>query len=246
MPRGAPASAGAPAPPAREDHADVGQWRLRGQPGRLAMTELQLTLQIVKRSDGITGFVVLPHRWCVERTLSWIFQRRRCVRDYERLPGHHEAIVKWAMIILMGRAASQGPHGIRSLTSQVVPSGSAICSQALSRKSLTPAGQVHFSAQMANWSSGGWAWTRACGPTTCGSWTRPRCSAVAPARPLLAATWPGGRSTATAPVTPGTSGVCGCTSSAHRTARLSCSQSPGRRPTSARFSSPCPGSTQCS
>jgi transposase len=68
-----------------------------------AMTELQLTLQIVKRSDGITGFVVLPHRWCVERTLSWIFQRRRCVRDYERLPGHHETIVKWAMIILTGR-----------------------------------------------------------------------------------------------------------------------------------------------
>ncbi|MBT2458463.1 transposase [Streptomyces sp. ISL-86] len=60
-------------------------------------------LEIVKRSDDMTGFVVLPRRWVVERTLSWIFQRRRCVRDYERLPEHHEAMVHWSMIILMRR-----------------------------------------------------------------------------------------------------------------------------------------------
>jgi hypothetical protein len=30
-------------------------------------------------------------------------QRRRCVRDHERLSEHHEAMVLWAMIILMGR-----------------------------------------------------------------------------------------------------------------------------------------------
>ncbi|WSV43856.1 transposase [Streptomyces sp. NBC_01077] len=57
----------------------------------------------MKRSDGAQGFVVLPRRWVVERTLSWICRRRRCVRDYERLPAHHEAMVKWSMIILMTR-----------------------------------------------------------------------------------------------------------------------------------------------
>ncbi|GAB2713082.1 hypothetical protein GCM10027089_41300 [Nocardia thraciensis] len=34
---------------------------------------------------------------------GWITRRRRCVRDYERLPEHHEAIVTWSMIILMSR-----------------------------------------------------------------------------------------------------------------------------------------------
>jgi transposase len=68
-----------------------------------AKKHLRLTLEIVKRSDDVSGFVVLPRRWVVERTLSWISQRRRCVRDYERLSEHHEAMVLWAMIIIMGR-----------------------------------------------------------------------------------------------------------------------------------------------
>lgn len=81
-------------------------WADGGYAGKLvdwAGEKLQLTLEIVKRSDDMQGFVVLPRRWVVERTLSWIFQRRRCVRDYERLPEHHEAMVKWSMIMLMAR-----------------------------------------------------------------------------------------------------------------------------------------------
>jgi transposase len=39
----------------------------------------------------------------VERTLAWITSYRRCARDYERLPAHHEAAVYWAMITLMTR-----------------------------------------------------------------------------------------------------------------------------------------------
>ncbi|MFC5827263.1 transposase [Nonomuraea insulae] len=57
-----------------------------------AQKHVQLTLEIVKRSDDVSGFVILPRRWVVERTLSWICQRRRCVRDYERLSDHHEAM----------------------------------------------------------------------------------------------------------------------------------------------------------
>ena len=39
----------------------------------------------------------------MERTLSWITRHRRTVRDYERLPAHHETYVYWAMIIVMTR-----------------------------------------------------------------------------------------------------------------------------------------------
>ena len=58
-----------------------------------AITALKLTLQIVRRPDDLYTFKVLPRRWVVERTLAWITRCRRTVRDYERLPEHHETIV---------------------------------------------------------------------------------------------------------------------------------------------------------
>jgi transposase len=81
-------------------------WADGGYAGKLvdwARTSLRITLQIVKRSDDATGFVVLPRRWVVERTLAWIAGHRRCVRDYERLPAHHEAMVRWTMIRITSR-----------------------------------------------------------------------------------------------------------------------------------------------
>jgi transposase len=76
-------------------------WADGGYAGQLvawASEHLHLTVRIVKRTDDMTGFVVLPRRWVVERTLAWITRHRRCVRDYERLPQHHEAMVRWSMI----------------------------------------------------------------------------------------------------------------------------------------------------
>jgi transposase len=49
------------------------------------------------------GFVVLPRRWVVERTFSWIEQNRRMSKDYERLCASGEALVYAAMIRLMMR-----------------------------------------------------------------------------------------------------------------------------------------------
>jgi putative transposase len=49
------------------------------------------------------GFVVLPRRWVVERTFSWIDQNRRMSKDYERLCASGEALVYAAMIRLMLR-----------------------------------------------------------------------------------------------------------------------------------------------
>jgi transposase len=36
-----------------------------------------LRMEIVKRSDDMKGFVVLPHRWVVECTFSWFGQNRQ-------------------------------------------------------------------------------------------------------------------------------------------------------------------------
>jgi transposase len=49
------------------------------------------------------GFVVLPRRWVVERTFSWIDQNRRMSKDYERLPATSEAFIYVAMTRLMVR-----------------------------------------------------------------------------------------------------------------------------------------------
>jgi transposase len=76
-------------------------WADGGYAGKLvdwALDTVKIRMAIVKRSDEATGFVVLPRRWVVERTLAWITGHRRCVRDYERLPEHHEAMVRWSMI----------------------------------------------------------------------------------------------------------------------------------------------------
>lgn len=84
-------------------------WADGGYAGKLvtwATEALRLRIEVVKRSDDAVGFEVLPRRWVVERSLSWIARHRRCVRDYERLPEHHEAMVRWSMIRLTSQRLS--------------------------------------------------------------------------------------------------------------------------------------------
>jgi transposase len=45
----------------------------------------RLCLEIVKRSENVRGFVVLPRRWVVERTFSWFGRNRRLAKDFENL-----------------------------------------------------------------------------------------------------------------------------------------------------------------
>jgi transposase len=95
-------------------------WADGGYAGKLvdyAANALGITVQIVSKLAGQAGFVVLPRRWCVERTFSWINRCRRTVRDYERLPEHHTAAVYWAMIIIMGRRLARH-HTARPVTPQ--------------------------------------------------------------------------------------------------------------------------------
>jgi putative transposase len=81
-------------------------WADGGYAGKLqpwAATWLKMTVEVVKRPGNLHTFQVLPRRWVVERTLAWITSYRRCARDYERLPAHHEAVILWAMITTMTR-----------------------------------------------------------------------------------------------------------------------------------------------
>jgi putative transposase len=62
---------------------------------------LGLTLIIVRRIAGASGFVVVPRRWVVERTLGWLGRWRRLSKDYEELPEVSEAMVTLAAIRLL-------------------------------------------------------------------------------------------------------------------------------------------------
>lgn len=59
------------------------------------------TLQIVKRSDDMKGFVVLPKRWIVERTFGWLGRCRRLSKDYEWQIPSSQTMIHIAMISLM-------------------------------------------------------------------------------------------------------------------------------------------------
>ena len=44
-----------------------------------------LRMAIVKRTDELKGFVVLPRRWVVERAFSWFGRNRWLAKDFENL-----------------------------------------------------------------------------------------------------------------------------------------------------------------
>ena len=62
-----------------------------------------LPLEIVKRSDTVKGFVVLPRRWIVERTFGWLGRCRRLAKDYENRTRTAAAFLVMALIRLMLR-----------------------------------------------------------------------------------------------------------------------------------------------
>jgi len=66
-------------------------------------------LQIVeRRSVDTEGFIILPHRWIVQRTLGWLIRNRRLSKDYERLVQTSESFIEVAMIRLILRRLAKG------------------------------------------------------------------------------------------------------------------------------------------
>lgn len=69
----------------------------------LAKIRPRLTAEIVSRSDHGKGFVALPKRWIVERTLAWLTRCRRLAKDFENRTRYAVAFVFLASIRLMVR-----------------------------------------------------------------------------------------------------------------------------------------------
>lgn len=79
-------------------------WADGGYAGNLVektAIERDFEIEIVKRTDDIKGFKVLPWRWVVERTFSWLDRNRRLSKNYERKTEHAESWVRVAMSKLM-------------------------------------------------------------------------------------------------------------------------------------------------
>ena len=67
---------------------------------------LHWLVTIPSRPIDQRGFVVLPKRWIVERSLAWLSRPRRLAKDYEELPECAEAQIYLAsMSLLLNRLA---------------------------------------------------------------------------------------------------------------------------------------------
>jgi putative transposase len=60
-------------------------------------------LEVVERDREVEGFEVVPKRWIVERTFSWLGRSRRLSKDYERRVQTSECLMKVEMIRLILR-----------------------------------------------------------------------------------------------------------------------------------------------
>lgn len=81
-------------------------WADSGYTGVLvvwALAVLRLIVTVIKRSDDVKGFVVLPKRWVVERSFGWLLRSRRLSRDFERRCDSSEAMILWSLTMLMTR-----------------------------------------------------------------------------------------------------------------------------------------------
>jgi putative transposase len=81
-------------------------WADGGYAGQLVewvMRSCGWTLEIVKRTDDMAGFHVLPRRWVVERTFGWLNRWRRLSKDYEGLSQTSQALMYATMSLIMTR-----------------------------------------------------------------------------------------------------------------------------------------------
>jgi transposase len=87
-------------------YADAGYQGSKFQAGLREVLD-QVSVEIVKRSDAATKFVVLPKRWIVERTIGWLNRCRRLAKDWECLNDNGLAFLRWASVRLMVRRLCQ-------------------------------------------------------------------------------------------------------------------------------------------
>jgi transposase len=66
-------------------------------------TLARVEVEIIKRSHAAKGFLVLPRRWIVERSIAWLNRCRRLAKDWENLNQKALAFLRLASIRLMLR-----------------------------------------------------------------------------------------------------------------------------------------------
>jgi putative transposase len=93
-------------------------WADGGYAGKLiawVTSFCQWVLEIVKRNDDVKGFNLLPKRWVVERTFSWLSNYRCMNKHYEYWNDTGEAMIQVAMIHLMLRRLTKKTSGVGTI-----------------------------------------------------------------------------------------------------------------------------------
>jgi putative transposase len=78
-----------------------------------------IILEIVAKPSEQQGFVVVPRRWVVERTLAWLGRYRRLSKDYEHRPEYSESWVYIASIARMVRRLYPNEHEEQPYTRKI-------------------------------------------------------------------------------------------------------------------------------
>lgn len=79
-------------------------WADQGYTGDLGgylLEKYKIDLEIAEKAPGQKGFVLLPRRWVVERSLAWLTRYRRLSKDYEHRVEYSETWVYIASISRM-------------------------------------------------------------------------------------------------------------------------------------------------
>ena len=71
--------------------------------------EFGVELEIVSRAPKQRGFVALPRRWVVERSLAWYSWCRRLAREYEHLAASSMAMIYLAACHLLLKRLAPDP-----------------------------------------------------------------------------------------------------------------------------------------
>jgi len=102
-----------------------GRYRNRSLDRWLKKAEARYQVLVVSRPEGAKGFVLLPKRWVVERSIAWLGRYRRLSKDYEYETAASEAWVKVSAIHHMLRKlrpdqdSPQPPFNYRKKAQQV-------------------------------------------------------------------------------------------------------------------------------
>jgi putative transposase len=78
-----------------------GDRKYRGEFIKWMREDYDIDVEVVMRAEGQEGFVVLPRRWVVERTIGWLMRYRRLSKDYERYTEYSESMIYLASIHIM-------------------------------------------------------------------------------------------------------------------------------------------------